>query len=100
MSPLTHGVSRSTVYVLIMIYVSMFAATAANILYTNHVDAQSGRRAAQQAEQSDRRWCGLLAKYREAYAENPEPPTQLGKDIKAQLLQLYADFRCDTVPKP
>lgn len=89
MSPLTHKLSASTVYLLVIIYVSMVALTAANILYTNHV-----------AQQSERRWCGVLAVYHQAYADNPPPTTQAGKDIKTQLERLYTDFGCATVPKP
>lgn len=87
--PLTHGISRSTVYVLVVIYLSMFTALAAIILYTNHV-----------AEQNDRRWCGILRVYHDAYAHNPPPPTQLGRDIQVQLERLYVDFGCASVSKP
>lgn len=89
MSPLTHRISRSTWYVLVVIYVSMFAAVAATMLYTNKV-----------AQDTSRQWCGVLRIYHDAYANNPEPPTQLGKDIKAQLEALYVDFHCATVGKP
>ena len=87
--PLTHSISRSTWYLLVVIYVSMFAAVGANVAYTNRV-----------AQDTDRQWCGVLRIYHDAYANNPEPPTQLGRDIKVQLEQLYAQFHCATVGKP
>lgn len=86
--PLTHGISRSTLYILVMIYVSMLAVVGAGIWYTNHT-----------AEQNNRRWCGTLRVFHDAYASSP-PTTRAGRDIRAQLEQLYADFRCDTVRKP
>lgn len=89
MSPLTHHISRSTWYVLIVIYVSMFALTAASIYISQHA-----------AEQSNRRWCGVLRVYHEAAKTNPAPATQYGRDILAQLEQLYADFHCDQMPGP
>lgn len=87
--PLTHAVSRSTWYLLLVIYVSILAVVFAGIWYTNYT-----------SDQNDRRWCGILRVYHDAYAQNPTPPTQLGKDIQAQLEQLYTDFHCDTVGKP
>ncbi|HEY7043261.1 MAG TPA: hypothetical protein VH419_06295 [Nocardioidaceae bacterium] len=98
--PLTHPVSRSTWYILAVVYASMFLAVLGNMLYTNHVAEQSVQRSRQQAELNDQRWCGLLEKYREAYSSNPAPTTQLGRDIRAQLEQLYEDFRCASVSKP
>lgn len=86
MSPLTHRISRSTWYVLVVIYVSMFAAVAATMIYTNHV-----------AQVNAQKWCGVLRVYHDAYQHNPPPPTQLGKDIQAQLEGLYADFHCDKI---
>lgn len=87
--PLTHRISRSTWYILAVVYASMFLAVLGNMLYTNHV-----------ADQTNRRWCGVLRVYHDAYARNPAPETQLGKDIKAQIEQLYTDFDCATVGKP
>ena len=89
MSPLTHHVSRSTWYVLAVIYLSMFAAVLSTMLYANHV-----------AEQNSRRWCGVLRIYHQSAKDNPPPATQYGRDILAQLEQLYADFHCDRVPEP
>jgi hypothetical protein len=89
MSPLTHAISRSTWYFLLLIYVSMLAVVAAGIWYTNYT-----------ADQANRRWCGVLRVYHDAYAGNPAPTTQAGRDIRNQLERLYADFRCDTVRKP
>jgi len=87
--PLTHGFSRSTVYVLLVVFVALLGGIGLSIYHTNRVAAESNRR-----------WCGVLRVYHDAYANNPEPPTQLGRDIKAQLEDLYADFHCDTVSKP
>ena len=87
--PLTHSFSRSTAYVLLVIFVTLLGGIGWNFYWTNHV-----------ADQSSRRWCGVLRVYHVAYASNPAPPTQLGRDIQAQLEQLYADFRCDTVRRP
>lgn len=78
-----------TWYLLAVIYASLFLAVLGNMLYTNHV-----------ADVNNRKWCGLLGAYHDAYANNPEPPTQLGKDIKAQLEARYVDFRCESVRKP
>lgn len=86
--PLTH-VSRSTWYILAIIYASMFLAVLGNMLYTNHV-----------ADLNNRKWCGLLSVYHDAYATNAEPPSQLGKDIKAQLEARYADYHCASIRKP
>lgn len=87
--PLTHRFSKSTVYVLVVIFLTVLGATAVNIAYTNRV-----------AQDTNRRWCGVLRVYHEAAAANPAPTTQYGKDILAQLEQLYADFHCDRVPAP
>jgi len=89
MSPLTHHVSRSTWYVLAVIYLSLFGAVYACFVYADHV-----------AEQNSRRWCGVLRIYHDAAKTNPAPATQYGRDILAQLEQLYADFHCDQVPGP
>lgn len=86
---LTHRFSRSTVWVLLMVFAAVLGGTGLNIYYTNLV-----------AQQSERRWCGVLAVYHQAYADNPPPATQAGQDIKTQLEQLYRDFDCATVPKP
>lgn len=86
--PLTHAVSRSTWYLLVVIYVSLLAVVFAGIWYTNYT-----------SDQNDRRWCGTLGVFHHSYEQNP-PQTQAGKDIRAQLDELYADFRCDTVGKP
>lgn len=87
--PLTHPISRSTWYVLVVVYLSMFLAVGVCIIYTNHV-----------AVENNRRWCGILRVYHQAYAQNPPPPTQLGRDIQAQLESLYEDFGCASVSKP
>lgn len=87
--PLTHPISRSTVYLLIIIYASMLALTTASVMWSSYV-----------ADQSNRRWCGVLRIYHEAYATNAEPPTQLGRDVKVQMEQLYDEFRCASVKKP
>lgn len=87
--PLTGAVSRQTWYVLAVVYVSMFAMSLVNILYTNHV-----------AEQSNRQWCGVLRIYHDAAQTNPPPASQYGRDILAQLEQLYTDFHCASVSKP
>jgi hypothetical protein len=86
--PLTH-VSRSTWYVLVAIYVSMFAMTMASVQYTRW-----------SADQNNRRWCGVLRVYHEAYQLNPPPSTQAGRDIQAQLEQLYTDFHCASAREP
>lgn len=89
MSPLTHRVSKSTWYLLAMIYVSILAVVGVTIWYTGY-----------SADQNNRKWCGVLRVYHDAYASNPPPTTQAGRDIQRQLEQLYSDFRCDSVGKP
>lgn len=87
---MTHPpISRSTWYVLVVIYASMFFAVAASIIYTNYV-----------AEQTNRKWCGVLGVFHEAYARNPQPPTSRSGDIQTQLERLYVDFDCASVSKP
>lgn len=85
-SPLTHLISRSTWYVLAVIYASMFAMVIGTALYSNYV-----------ARQSEQKWCGVLRVYHNAYRQNPPPPTQLGKDIQKQLEQQYVQFHCASV---
>jgi hypothetical protein len=87
--PFTHRFSRATVYLLAVIYASMFLAVAGTIIYTNHV-----------AEQTNRQWCGVLRVFHDAYAHNPPPATQYGRDIQAQIEALYRDFDCASVSKP
>lgn len=87
--PLTHGFSRSTAYVLLVIFIALLGVGGYSIWYTNRV-----------AQETNSKWCGVLRIYHEAAASNPAPATQYGKDILAQLEQLYADFHCDRVPKP
>lgn len=89
MSPLTHRFSRSTVYVLVVIFLTVLGATAVNIAYTNRV-----------ARETNSKWCGVLRVYHEAARSNAAPATQYGRDILAQLEELYAEFRCDRVPEP
>lgn len=89
MSPIAHGVSGPVLYLLTMVYVSILAVVGAGIWYTNY-----------SADQNNRRWCGILRVYHEAYATNPPPPTQLGLDIQKELERLYAEFHCDSVGDP
>lgn len=89
MSPLTHPVSRSTWYLLVAIFASQLALTLASVMWSSHV-----------ADQSNRRWCGVLRVYHDAYATNPPPATQAGRDIRDQLEQLFSDFHCAQVGEP
>lgn len=89
MSPLTHRFSRSTVYVLIALYASMFVLSAVSVVVS-----------ARGQDQNNRRWCGVLRVYHEASQNNPPPATQYGKDILAQLEVLFQDFHCDQVKGP
>jgi hypothetical protein len=81
--PLTHKVSRSTLYLLIMIYLSMFVMMISTMLYARHI-----------SNDSNKKWCGILSVYHDAYNRNSPPATQAGKDIQAQLEKLYRDFKC------
>lgn len=87
--PLTHAISRSTWYMLGVIYASMLALAVASVLWSAHL-----------AEQSNRQWCGVLGVFHDAYASNPVPPTERGRDIQTQLESLYRDFDCASVPRP
>lgn len=89
MSPLTHPVSRSTWYLLLVIFASQLALTLASVMWSSHV-----------ADQNNRRWCGILAAYHDAYAGNPPPTTPVGRDIRDQMEQLYTDFQCASVSEP
>jgi hypothetical protein len=86
--PLTHAISRSTWYLLAVIYVSMLAVVATGIWYTGYT-----------AEQSNRKWCGTLRVFHQSYTDNP-PQTQTGRDIRANLDKLYDEFHCADVGKP
>lgn len=87
--PLTHAFSRSTIYVLLVIFIALLGGIGLSIWYANRV-----------ADQNNRRWCGVLRIYHQSAKDNPPPATQYGRDILAQLEQLYADFHCDRVPEP
>lgn len=82
MSPLTHRISRSTWYLLVVIYVSMAALVFANTLYTNNV-----------AESNARKWCHLLVTLDEAYKATP-PRTDTGQRVADDIHNLRADLRC------
>lgn len=86
MVPLTHGISRSTWYLLVVIYVSLFALAFANMWYTNRV-----------AEQNTRKWCNLLVTLDEAYQEHP-PQTEAGQRAARDIHQLRTEFDCRTRP--
>ena len=87
--PLTHPVSRSTWYMLAIIYASILAMVGISIWYTSYT-----------ADQNNRKWCGVLRVYHDAYTSNPPPTTQAGRDIQRQLEQLYAEFHCAEVREP
>lgn len=82
MSPLTHRVSRSTVYVLVVIYLSMAAMVAASILYSNYV-----------SRVNEQKWCHLLVTLDSSYRANP-PQTPAGRNVAADIHRLLADLRC------
>jgi nitrate reductase assembly molybdenum cofactor insertion protein NarJ len=79
--PLTH-VSRSTWYILVAIYVSMFAMGVATLLYANHV-----------ATENSRKWCHLLVTLDEAYQQTP-PQSPAGRRVADDIHHLRTDLHC------
>lgn len=84
----THPMSRSTLRILVTIYVSILSVVGAGIWYTNYT-----------ADLNNRRWCGTLGVFHRSYQQNP-PQTEAGRDIRRQLDQLYTDFHCESVGRP
>lgn len=80
--PLTHHISRSTWYVLVVIYMSMFAAVGVTMVYANRT-----------AEVNNRRWCTLLVTLDDGYRAHP-PVTDTGRQTAAAIASLRRDFRC------
>lgn len=81
MSPLTHRVSRSTWYLLAMIYVSIIAVVVVSIWYTSYT-----------VDQNNRKLCGVLRVFHEGPTSNSQ--------IRMQLDKLYVEFHCADVAKP
>lgn len=86
--PLTHRFSRSTVYVLLVIFIALLGGIGLSIWYTIYT-----------ADQNNRKWCGTLRVFHQSYSDNP-PQTQTGRDIQRQIEQLYVDFDCASVSRP
>ena len=79
------------------IAVSFFAClvvAAAAVLYTSHVQAQAERRSELARIESDRRWCALLSELDDAYAGPPQPTTELGRRVAAEIKRLRYSFGC------
>ena len=80
--PLTHRVSRSTWYLLLVIYTSMMAMALGSIVYANHV-----------ATRSAQQWCSVINTIDDAYRAQP-PTTPTGKKIAAEMHELRTNLRC------
>lgn len=81
--PLTH-IGKATWYLLVAIYVSMFAAVGVTAWYANRV-----------ADENSRKWCDLLVTLDEAYQEHP-PQTPAGQRAAADIHDLRTEFGCSS----
>jgi hypothetical protein len=80
--PLTHRVSKSTWYILLVIYTSMMGMTLGSIVYANHV-----------ATRSAQQWCNVITTLDDAYKSQP-PTTPTGKKIASEMHDLKISLRC------
>jgi hypothetical protein len=81
--PLTHKVSRSTWYVLVVIYLSMFAAVAATMIYSKHV-----------ADSDTRKFCAVVITLDNTYKRTP-PQTAAGKQVAVDMANLRQSLGCN-----
>jgi hypothetical protein len=77
-----HSISPPLVYLMIVIYASLFASVVASLLYTNHV-----------AQQNERKWCHLLTTLDSSYRRTP-PRTESGQQVAADIHGLLANLHC------
>lgn len=89
--------TRATVVVVL----SFLLFAAGSTLYSNFVASRAEHRAntnsqrlADEAAESDRRWCGMLGSLDRAYKANP-PTTSTGQEIAAETARLRTQFGCD-----
>jgi hypothetical protein len=86
--PLTHKISRSTWYLLVILYVSMFAAVSVAIFYTQHA-----------VRTTEKKFCTIVVLSDEAYRQ-PPPRTFTPDQIKARqqaaetMHKLREDLKC------
>ena len=76
------NVPRAMWYLLLVIYVSMFAFTVVSLLYTDHV-----------ATQNEQKWCHLLSTLDTAYSQTP-PKTESGVRVAADVHKLLEQLNC------
>lgn len=80
---------QKLVYALIVVFVTSFALAVANVLYTDHVNAEAEHRNQQRA----REICGLISTFDDAYRDNP-PTTDLGRHIAAEMHTYRVGLGC------
>lgn len=80
---------RDLVYVLLVVFVTSIVLAAVNVIYTNHVAAQSEQRNQERA----REICGLISTFDDAYRQTP-PTTELGRHIAAEMHAYRVGLGC------
>jgi len=63
--------------------VCMIIMTGASVQWAYYID-----------ERSNRRWCGIVNLFNQAYKENP-PPTEVGRKISKEMLIIRDKFHCE-----
>lgn len=81
--------TKTTWYVLLMVYVSFIAMALAGVAYTNHVAAKERASAAE----NDHKWCRLLTVLDDAYNQAP-PQTPTGKRVATEVHTLRVELHC------
>jgi hypothetical protein len=85
--PLT-GAAQAIVLALVVI-----ALITSNVVYTNHVNAESVERHARQSEQVARAWCALIVPLDERYRARP-PQTPEDQRVANTIRDLRIVYRC------
>ncbi len=79
--PLTR-ISKSTWYLLTVIYASMLGMTVLSMVYAQHV-----------ANESSRNWCATVGTLDDAYQQQP-PASALGQKLARDIHNLRARLHC------
>lgn len=81
-------------YAIAVAFFACASIAGAGVIYTNHVQRQSERRAELVRIESDRRWCLLFGELDAAYQGPPQPTTELGRRVAAEIHRLLVEFGC------
>lgn len=67
-----------------VLYVTMLALTGVSIFYSYNTNLQS-----------DRKFCEIVMNINDAYAQSPEPQTELGMKLRQNYIDLERSLNCE-----